>query len=473
MSTLFPPSTPPGAQPPPPPPAPVPEPPYPPRYRRRSIFSGLLLIIVGALLLVATLRPGFSLGYVITHFWPVIFIVWGIAKLIDRYAQPAGTPNVPMLTGSEVGLIFILITLVILVAFVGWVHERRRTALDDLFTQHYSETKRMDVKQVDPNSQFAVTTPSGAINIHPSDGNSLFVTGTASAAGSSESDADARMRNLDLSLDGNPGAYQIHPVNTNGNVSVDLDVQLPKSASVTARTSHGDVTVANVQGPADVATRNGDVQIHDVDSSVTADLQNGDAHIRDVKGAVNFTGRGGGDVEIVDAQGVVNLGGNVFGDVDVRNAPKGVHFASPRANVQIASLPGETKINNSDIVISNAVGPITVNAKNQDVHLGDVQGPLDLNETHGDIEITLTAPPKFPINITSDSGDVSLMLPAQSAFTLSAASNSGDINNDFGPSQESSDNEHGPNHVNATYGSGGPQIHITTKYGDIHLAKQQ
>jgi DUF4097 and DUF4098 domain-containing protein YvlB len=460
---LPPPATPPGAEP----------PPYPPRYRRRSIFAGLLLIIIGVLLLVATLRPGFSLGYVITHFWPVIIIVWGVAKLIDRYAQPAGAPHVPMLTGGEVSLIFALIALVVLVALVGWAHNRRRSALDDFFTQHYSETKRIDVKQVDPNSLFAVTTPSGAINIHPGDDKGLLVIGTAHAPGNSEADADARMKNLDVSLDGTAGAYRIHPVGANGNVSVDLDVQLPKPASVTARTSHGDVTVADVQGPADVATRNGDVQIHDVNSNVTTDLQNGDAHIRNINGAVSFTGRGGGDVEITDAKGAVNLGGNIFGEVNVRNALQGVHYSSPRANVQIASLPGETKIDNGDIVISNAVGPITVNAKNQDVRLTDVTGPLDLSETRGDIQITLSAPPKAPIDITSDSGDVSLTLPAQSAFTLSASSNSGDISDDFSASQESSDNERGPQRLNVTYGTGGPAIHITTKYGNIHIAKQQ
>jgi DUF4097 and DUF4098 domain-containing protein YvlB len=258
----------------------------------------------------------------------------------------------------------------------------------------------------------------------------------------------------------------------NGGVSVDLDVQLPKPASVTARTQRGDVTVAGLQGPADVATRNGDVQIHDIGANVNADLQNGDTHIRNVTGTVNFSGRGGGDVEIADVQGGVTIGGNVFGDVDVRNSQKGVHYASPRANVQIASLAGETKIDNSNIEISRASGPIVVTAKNQDVRLNDVNGPLDLNETHGDISVTFMAPPTAPINISSNSGDVTLNLPPQSNFTLSAVSNAGDITDDFAENP-AHDDDHAPHHHDATYGSGGPMIRVTTKYGDIHIGNSK
>ncbi len=470
---LLPPPTPPGGQ---LPPAPPPQFPPSPRRRRGSIFSGLLLVIVGILLLVARLHSGLSLGYVITHFWPVIIIVWGISRLIDRYALPHGTAPGGMVTGGEIALIVGLVALVCVVAMAmsvgGWVNGRFRPSDFGAFAEHYSETKRIDVKHVDaPNSIFAIDTQTGAINVHAGNDNGLLVVGTASAAGDSEQAAQNRMKNLDLTFDGNAGNYQIHPVNANGGVSVDLDVELPKAASVSARSQHGDVSIAGTQGATDAATRNGDLQIHDVGSNVTADVQNGGAHIRAVGGAVNFTGRGGGDVEIADVQRDVTIGGNVFGDVDVRDAAKGVHYSSPRGTeLQIAGLAGELKIDNSDITLSRAMGPINISSRNHDMRLDGVEGQLDLTETRGDINVTLTAPPKAPINITDDAGDVTLTLPPQSTFTISAQSQSGDIDDDFGSNSEDSDGQ-GFHHLDHTYGTGGPMIHITTRYGTIHIGK--
>jgi DUF4097 and DUF4098 domain-containing protein YvlB len=473
---IVPPSLPPGSPPPGSPPLP-PGPPQPPRpagaptraRRRRSIFPGLLLIVVGVLLLAARLHPDIRLGYLITHFWPVIIILWGIAKLIDRFATPQGAVHPAMLTGGEFALIIIMLALVGAVAFGTWIHGRLpRGALDIApFLEHASASRRVDVKIVEPDSTFAVSTRDGALVIHAAENNSLLVLGTVSAGASSQDAAQNRVKNVDVVFDGASGNYQIHPTNQTGDVSADLDVQLPKSSKVIARSQKGDVSVSGMQGGADVATRNGDIQIHDVGASAIADLQNGDAHLRNISGPVTFTGHGGGDLQITDVQGDVNIGGNVFGDVDIHSVSRAVHFASPRATVQIAALPGELKIDNSDIVLSGAGGPVSVNARNQDVKIGNVDGQLTLTDNRGDIDVTFDSSPKAAVNITNDAGDVDVTLPANSNFTLFASSKSGDVTNDFAPHSDDDDSKS----VTATYGSGGPVIHITTNYGDIHIGK--
>lgn len=448
-------------------------------YRRRSIFSGLLLVIVGVLLLVATLRPGFSLGYVISHFWPVIIIIWGIAKLIDRYAMASAAPPGAIVTGGELGLVFLLVALVCFVAFIGWMHNRRDGLWDmGPFTAQYSQTQQADSGPLRPGSWVSINTPNGNISVQPGSDNSIHAVANETAKAQSEAEARNRLKAISIATDrtefGLMGdGYSVRPVNAPaGNISIDLNVQVPKGVPVNARTQRGGVTVADVQGPTDVTSRGGDLQIHDVGASVKADIQNGDAHIRNVAGPVTFNGRGGGDVEITDVQGDATISGNVFGDVDLRNVAKGVHYSSPRANVQVGTLPGELKIDNSDIVLSHADGPITISARNQDLRLDQVQGPLTLNETHGDINVTFTAPPKEPINITNDSGDVTLNLPPQSSFSLSAQSNAGDITDDFAANPEH-DDDHAPHVVNVTHGNGGPAIHVVTKYGDIHIGNSQ
>ncbi len=453
----------------------------PPRpiHRRRSIFPGLLLIVIGALLLVATLRPGFSLGYVITHFWPVIIIVWGLSKLIDRFSQPRGAAPVALITGGEVGLIVLLVILVALVAFVGWVHNRRRDFWNiGPFTQEYSQEQHVNSGPLHTGSWVAISTPNGKISVQPGPDDAIHVVAHETARASTEQQARDRLKAISVVADrtefGLSGdGYSVHPVNVSGrDIVIDLDVQIPKGVAVSSHTNDGDVTVAGIQGAATVSTRSGDLQVHDVGSNVRADIQNGDTHIRNVAGAVSFTGRGGGEVEIADVREAATLGGNVFGDVDLRNVAKGVHYSSPRANVQVGGRVGELKIDNSDVVLSGGTGPITITARNQDMQLDNVQGQLNLTETRGDINVTFAEPPNASINITDDAGDVTLNLPPQSNFSLYAQSNAGDITDDFAENPQH-DDDHAPHVVSVTHGSGGPAIHIVTKYGDIHIGNSK
>ncbi len=51
------------------------------RLRRRSIFSGLLLILLGALFLMHNFHYGFPIWRILERWWPLLFIIWGVSKL--------------------------------------------------------------------------------------------------------------------------------------------------------------------------------------------------------------------------------------------------------------------------------------------------------------------------------------------------------------------------------------------------------
>ena len=74
------------------------------RLRRRSIFSGLLLIALGTLLLLHNLRGAFpDLLELFHRWWPVLLILWGLAKLYDHLmAQHAGQPAPRTITGGDI-----------------------------------------------------------------------------------------------------------------------------------------------------------------------------------------------------------------------------------------------------------------------------------------------------------------------------------------------------------------------------------
>src|ERR1700692_4650568 len=54
-----------------------------PRPRGSSIFSGLILLFIGVLLLLHNYR-GFELSDVVVHWWPLVLIFWGGLKLYER-----------------------------------------------------------------------------------------------------------------------------------------------------------------------------------------------------------------------------------------------------------------------------------------------------------------------------------------------------------------------------------------------------
>jgi hypothetical protein len=54
------------------------------RSTRSSLFTGLLLILLGALLLLHRFDPALGVGHLSRHYWPVLIILWGVARLIEH-----------------------------------------------------------------------------------------------------------------------------------------------------------------------------------------------------------------------------------------------------------------------------------------------------------------------------------------------------------------------------------------------------
>src|ERR1700737_3550442 len=73
------------------------------RPRGSSIFSGLMLIFIGALLLLHN-YGGFELTRVLFHWWPVLLIFWGAIKLYERTAGAGsgGPGGAPVPSGERV-----------------------------------------------------------------------------------------------------------------------------------------------------------------------------------------------------------------------------------------------------------------------------------------------------------------------------------------------------------------------------------
>src|SRR6202049_3712625 len=83
----------------------------PPPPRRRSLAGPFVLIVVGTIFLMATMRVlsiGL-LGHLVANYWPALLIVWGVIKLVEHQrAQREGT-RAPGIGGGGVVLVVMIV----------------------------------------------------------------------------------------------------------------------------------------------------------------------------------------------------------------------------------------------------------------------------------------------------------------------------------------------------------------------------
>src|SRR3989475_9797636 len=92
------------------------------RPRRRSIFTGVVLIVLGLIFLAQNFRGEFGFWRLFSKWWPLLLILWGVAKLIDRLAaQRSGEGAPPTITGGEAFLLTRLILLGLRGGAAHWI----------------------------------------------------------------------------------------------------------------------------------------------------------------------------------------------------------------------------------------------------------------------------------------------------------------------------------------------------------------
>jgi DUF4097 and DUF4098 domain-containing protein YvlB len=449
--------------------------PQPQRSQRNSIFTALLLIVIGAIFLFDRFYPSVRIGHLIRLYWPVLIIVWGIAKLIDHFAAREGQRRPPILSGGEAALLVILAFVLAGFAAKDWFRDRYPyidTNIDlPPFDQSYSRSQQLPQEVIPADAHVEVDTLRGNIVIRP--GSDLQISGTKSSWGYSEPAANDAMKQVNIVVERTSNGYRVHPLHQDGfggRVGVDLDLQVPKTVSVSADTNRGDIRVSGIAGKIDAHTGNGSVEIHQAGSDVSAALQAGDARISQVGGSLRVSGRGN-SVEISDVSGDAMIDGAFVVSTRLRNIAKTVRCVSPWFDVTVEHLNGQLESDEGDIRIADAAGAAKVATHNQDVELDDVAGQVYVSNAHGDIKINYSNPPRNQVNVSNDSGNVELKLPARSNFQISAISRSGEIENDFdGASLRLIDDE-GNGKLNGQFGTGGPVISISTSYGTIYLRK--
>lgn len=443
------------------------------RPRRRSIFSGLLLILLGLLFLWHNLRGSFAIWDLLERWWPVLFILWGLTKLYDHLtARRTGEVAPRTITVGEVFLVLLVLVLAGVAGGVEWAH--KRGDMGDIhwppWAQSYSFSEEVAAKAVPADARVSIRTDRGDITVRPEDAAEVRVVVKKRVSASDEDEAKRRAGQVTVAVTENAGGYEVATQNQGNEVRVDLEVHVPRQASVIARTSRGGVQAAGLAGSVTASAQRGDLDIRNTGGDVSAQLERGDAHIVGAQGDVKLSGRGG-EIEVADVKGEAIVQGEYYGPIRIAKAAKGARFLSRRTDLTVSQLAGRIETGSGRLEISDARGNLSLTTRKFDIVLDNVTGRVSIENRDGNVELRFPQPPGEDISVTDESGNIELMLPVNAGFEVHAESRKGDVNSEFKDEALKETEAGGGAKLDGKRGAKGPQIRLRTSYGTIRLRK--
>ena len=441
----------------------------------RSFFPGLALLFVGALLLVHNYR-GLDISRLFHYWWPLIIIFWGAIKLCERAVASRTGQSASTISGREILLVLGLLSLLGMVAASDFFRGRIPEFGVDWPRggDRFNFDLNVEPKPVLADARVTIRNGRGNITVRSSDEAQVRVDGKKNVNAWSESDAEHLASAITVEIAKNGDAYEVRPVNASSGdsrVSLDMDISVPKKASLTVHNDHGDVSVSDMAKPVVVNTTTGDVEVRDTAGDVTIDTQRGDVKASDTKGNVKIGGRGG-EVNVSGATGALTIDGEFRGPVRADKIAKGVRFVSHRTDLTISQLSGHMEAGPGNLEIADAPGNLTLRANSDDISIENPGGKLKVDNRNGNIEVRFPTPPKEDIEITNSSSPITLILPESSAFEIVADCHSCDIDSEFSADSLKQTSNGGDAHLEGKYGNGrGPKIILKTSYGSISIRK--
>jgi Putative adhesin/Domain of unknown function (DUF5668) len=445
------------------------------RPRGSSVFSGLVLIFIGVLLLLHNYR-GFELTGVILRWWPLILIFFGAIKIYERTAGARGSQvGASRITAGEV---FLVLGLLAAVGILIGVEEARQHVPGlfenfDVPGEAFASSIDVAPKTVPANARVTVRDGRGDITIRASDEPEIRVSGKVNVKSWSENTAKKLSEQVSAEIVQNGDGYEIRPTGGGGNarITVDMDITVPQKALLAVHSERGNVSVSDMASRVNVDNGHGDIEVRGTGGDVSLDMRGGDAKISDTKGDVKISGRGG-SVEVVNASGSFTINGAFVGPIRADKVSKGVRFVSHRTDLTLTQLSGHMEAGSGSLDVVDAPGNLILRARDEDITIENA-GKVKIDDRNGNIQVRFSSPPKEDIEITNASAPITLTLPESSSFEILADCHSGDIDSEFeSDTLKKTSTDSGDSHLEGKYGRGrGPKITLKTSYGSISIHK--
>lgn len=459
----------------------TPPPPFqpiqPPSRQRRSVAGPVVLILLGVLLLLTTMRvlhPQPLLHWFGTY-WPALIILWGIIKLIEyQQAQREGTRPQGIGAGGVVLLIFLIMfgMSATQASRFNWDEIRDHINLGDddiaLFGHNYSYEDQLQ-QDFPAGGSLRITNDRGAVNLTASDDNQIRVTAHKRINADSQQEADKFNPGTKPQISASGNVITLN-ANTQGagdrTITTDLDVSIPRKASVVISSRRGDVSVLGRDGDVEIASQRGDSAASDVKGKVSINLNGGSVRVSDISGDVSVQGRAD-DISAADVKGAAQLNGE-FDSIKLGKIAGAVGFKSARTDMEFSRLNGDLDMDSGDLRASDLIGPFRLITRSKDVRLNGVDGNVRLENENGAVEIHMSK--LGSIQLSNRNSDVQIYIPDKAGFQLDAHSRGGEIESDFSALKiENGDDQ---STATGTVGEGGPHLVINNEHGGIELRKR-
>ena len=312
--------------------------------RRGSVVGPVILILLGGIFLLNNIRPDFSVLDTLVNYWPFILIAWGVLRLVEILISGVGnaplTPGAPVrpypgLTGGEWVLIVFLCILGSGAFFVRnrvghWPPNSIRAKIIGDFGDAYDYPIAEKKVATGKTPRVLIENFRGNARIVGTDASEVKVSGRKTVRALQQSEADdANQRSpVDLTNQNELIVIRTNQERAPGDrtLSADLEISVPKGASVEGRGRSGDFDISDIAGNVEVTSDNAGVRVQNVGGNVRIDLRKSDL-IRavNVKGPVEVKGRGQ-NVELENIEGQVTITGSHSGDLQFRNLAKPLRF---------------------------------------------------------------------------------------------------------------------------------------------------
>jgi len=450
----------------------------PPPPRRRSLAGPFVLIILGTIFLMATMRV-LSIGrlaHLFANYWPALLIVWGVIKLIEHQRAQREGYRASGIGGGGVVLVVMIVVFGLIatqIEHVNWSGLHDQFNFDDsdfsnIFGQSYNFNDHLE-QDFPAGASLKIIDTHGAVSVHASDDNKIAVVVRKRVGADNQNDADKYDHETKpaittigglVTIDAKAEAAGDHPVET------DLDISVPRKAQVSIVSRRGDVNVSGRDGGVDIAAQHSDTTVDDVNANVKVNQEKGSVKIEQITGDVHVQGRVN-EVSVADVKGAVQLDGEFQESIKLARISKTVIFKSSRTDMEFSRIEGELNLDSDELHAEQITGPLHLTTRSKNIRLEQLSGDVRLQDDNGAVEVGMRT--LGNVQIDNRNGDIQLSLPDKAGFRLDAHTRDGEIRSDFSELKVSND-EHEAK-ASGSVGNASSHIVLNNEHNSIEIRK--
>lgn len=406
--------------------------------RRTSIIGPLILILIGALLLIANLSPQIRILDVLAIQWPWILVGWGVIRLVEL-AVWSRRPEPLFPHGLRSGEWF----LIVLICLMGnGLYAARHFSENFPFRLNglrmFGETHDFTLDEqhaaVDGATRIMVENFRGEVSFSGEDTQEIRVSGRESVRALSEEEAAKIWSGRKVAVERQGDLVVVRTnqeaVPSTNRLASYLQIRLPKSMRIETRGRDTKYEVNRMEGAVLLAADEGDAEVKDVAGEVRVKFARSNRiELQNVKGLVEIAGGRGDDVSLENISGPVTISGSFGGNMELRHLAKPVRIEDRLLDLRAEAIPGEAVADRGHFQGNGITGPLRIASESKDVELERFTGPLELTLERGDVKIRNAEKAVPPMTINVRRGKVVLAVRQGDAFSLDGEARNGEFEN--------------------------------------------